>query len=70
MLSTLTREQVIEIYACSHGDLGKLLREKRCPLPVRINGEIFWYKDEVENTKPKVMSILAFRKKAKLKVLI
>lgn len=69
MLPTLTREQVIEIYHCSHGDLGKLLREKRVPLPVRINGEIMWYRDEVEATKAKVVSILAFRKSKKLKVI-
>ncbi len=63
ILQTLTRDQVVAIYGCSHGDLGRLLRENRAPLPVRVDGAIFWYLDEVEKAKDRVKKILEFRKR-------
>jgi len=62
-LQTLTRDKVIEFYSCSHGDLGRLLRDKLMPLPVRIEGEILWYLDELEASREKVSKILNYRKK-------
>lgn len=42
----LTRDQVANLYQCSHAELGRLLREKAAPLPVRVEGAVLWYEDE------------------------
>jgi hypothetical protein len=42
-----TREQLTSLYKCSHGELGRLLVRQLIPLPVRIDGMIFWYADEI-----------------------
>lgn len=60
-IPTITREALAQMYGCSHGDLGRLLRERLCPLPVRVEGAILWFSDEVEQTKEKVLRILARR---------
>jgi hypothetical protein len=62
MYPTVSREELVKIYDVSQGYLGYLLREKRIPLPVRINGEILWYKDEVDVSLPKIKSFLERRK--------
>lgn len=73
MYPTITREQLVSIYDVSQGYLGYLLREKaarsagdlqagKIPLPVRINGEILWYADEVSASLPKIKSFLERRK--------
>jgi hypothetical protein len=41
-----TREQVVYILKCSHGELGRLLRAKMAPLPIRVEGQILFYVDE------------------------
>lgn len=71
MAPTYTRERLVDIYGVSQGYLGYLLREKKIPLPVRINGEILWYKDEVDASLPKIQPFLAKRAKtaSNLKVL-
>lgn len=61
--STIKREDLVKIYDVSQGYLGYLLREKRIPLPIRINGEILWYADEVHASLPKIKSFLERRKK-------
>lgn len=61
MVATITREQLVTLYDVSQGYLGYLLREKKIPLPVRINGEILWYKDEIDASLPKIQSFLARR---------
>lgn len=63
MIPTIDREALAKIYEVNQGYLGYLLREKKVPLPVRINGETLWYLDEVEKTLPKVLSFLSKRKK-------
>jgi len=63
MMPTITRDKLVEIYGVSQGYLGYLLREKKVPLPVRINGEILWYADEVGASLPKIKSFLERRKK-------
>lgn len=63
MHPTVTREQLTELYKVSQGYLGYLLREKKIPLPVRINGEILWYADEISESLPKIKSFLERRKK-------
>jgi hypothetical protein len=63
MIPTISREELVNIYQVSQGYLGYLLREKKIPLPVRINGEILWYTDEVQASLPKIQSFLARRAK-------
>jgi hypothetical protein len=46
-----SREQLVIIYRCSHGELGRMLRAKMVPLPIRIDGQILWYVDEVLATQ-------------------
>lgn len=64
---TLTREQLAELFGVNQGYLGYLLKEKRIPLPVRINGEILWYADEVEASKVKMQKWLDRRAELKKK---
>jgi hypothetical protein len=61
MIPAVTREELVKIYDVSQGYLGYLLREKKIPLPVRINGEILWYADEINESLPKMKSFLAKR---------
>lgn len=71
MAPTLARESLVKLYGVSQGYLGYLLREKKIPLPVRINGEILWYKDEIDESLPKIQLFLAKRaKNTNLKVSI
>lgn len=49
-----TRENLVFILKCSHGELGRLLRAKLAPLPVRIDGQILWYVDEVVKSQATV----------------
>jgi len=53
-----TRENLGYLYRCSHGELGRLLRAKLAPLPVRIDGQILWYVDEVLGTQATVIRTL------------
>jgi hypothetical protein len=41
-----TRENLTQLYRCSHGELGRLLARKMGPLPVRFDGQILWFVDE------------------------
>jgi len=63
MMPTITRDKLVEIYGVSQGYLGYLLREKKVPLPVRINGEILWYSDEVNASLPRIRSFLDRKRK-------
>lgn len=62
-MTTVTREELVKIYDVSQGYLGYLLRERKIPLPVRVNGEIFWYADEIRASLPKIKAFLERRKK-------
>lgn len=53
-----TRENLTVLFKCSHGELGRLLSRKMAPLPVRIDGTILWYIDEVQNAQAQVMRTL------------
>lgn len=53
-----TRENLVYMYRCSHGELGRLLRAKLAPLPVRIDGQILWYCDEVLGAQANVIRTL------------
>ena len=41
-----TRENLTQLYRCSHGELGRLLSRKMAPLPIRIEQQILWFVDE------------------------
>lgn len=43
---TLLRDHLVTGIGCTHFELGRLLRERIAPLPVRIDGVILWYEDE------------------------
>lgn len=53
-----TRENLTVLFKCSHGELGRLLARKMAPLPVRIDGQILWWKDEVQNSTATVLRTL------------
>jgi hypothetical protein len=53
-----TRENLTVLFKCSHGELGRLLSRKMAPLPVRIDGQILWYIDEVQNATATVQRTL------------
>jgi hypothetical protein len=56
--SMFTRENLTVLFKCSHGELGRLLARKMAPLPVRIDGVILWYVDEVQNATAQVQRTL------------
>lgn len=66
IMPSITRDELIKIYDISQGYLGYLLREKKVPLPVRINGEILWYLDEVHASLPRIKKLLEQKKRARL----
>jgi hypothetical protein len=41
-----SRENLTQLFGCSHGELGRLLSRKMAPLPIRIDGQILWFCDE------------------------
>ncbi len=53
-----TREQLTALYACSHGELGRLLARKLIPLPIRVEGVIGWHADETSAAKANVAKLL------------
>lgn len=53
-----TRENLTQLYRCSHGELGRLLSRKMAPLPVRIDGAILWFCDEALNHQAQVIRTL------------
>jgi len=56
--SMYTRENLTTLFKCSHGELGRLLSRKMAPLPVRIDGQILWHIDEVQNATATVQRTL------------
>jgi hypothetical protein len=53
-----TRENLTVLFKCSHGELGRLLSRRMAPLPVRIDGQILWHRDEVNNATATVQRTL------------
>jgi hypothetical protein len=53
-----TRENLTVLFKCSHGELGRLLARKMAPLPIREDGVILWYIDEVQRATAQVMRTL------------
>lgn len=53
-----TRENLTVLFKCSHGELGRLLARKMAPLPIRLDGQILWYIDEVQNATAQVVRTL------------
>jgi predicted DNA-binding transcriptional regulator AlpA len=61
---SLDQHQVTLRFKCSHAELLRLLRERRAPLPVRIEGAVRWYEDEVTAATAAVQTILSRRRRA------
>ena len=53
-----TRDQLIALYNCSHGELGRLMVRKFAPLPIRVDGLIVWFADESIQARTKVTKVL------------
>jgi hypothetical protein len=53
-----TRENLTQLYRCSHGELGRLLARRMAPLPIRIDQQICWFVDEALNAQAQVMRTL------------
>jgi hypothetical protein len=53
-----TRENLTQLFRCSHGELGRLLARRMAPLPVRIEQQILWFVDESLNSQAQVMRTL------------
>jgi hypothetical protein len=53
-----TRENLTVLFKCSHGELGRLLARKMAPLPIRIDGQILWHNDEVQNAQAQITRTL------------
>lgn len=53
-----TRENLTQLYRCSHGELGRMLVRKMAPLPIRIDGQILWFCDETLNMQAQVIRTL------------
>jgi hypothetical protein len=49
VIPTLSRDQVAAAFGCSHAELGRLLRERNAPLPVRREGATLWFADEIQD---------------------
>jgi hypothetical protein len=49
-----TRENLTQLYRCSHGELGRLLARRMAPLPIRIDQQILWFVDETLNAQAQV----------------
>lgn len=59
-----TRENLVYLYQCSHGDLGRLLRARLAPLPIRVDGQILWFVDEALSSAATVTrTVLRWRKR-------
>jgi hypothetical protein len=57
---TLLRDHLVAALGCSHFELGRLLRERIAPLPVRIDGVILWYEDEAKLAAPRCRDAVAY----------
>jgi hypothetical protein len=53
-----TRENLTQLYRCSHGELGRLLSRKMAPLPIRVDQQILWYVDEALAHQAQVLRTL------------
>lgn len=61
--SFFTREQLTQAYHCNHAELGRLLRDKIAPLPIRVDGTIYWFADEVSASVFNVTKVIERRRK-------
>lgn len=53
-----TRENLTQLYRCSHGELGRLLSRRMAPLPIRLDGAILWFVDETLQAQAQVIRTL------------
>lgn len=48
------REQLTVLFRCSHGELGRLVKARLAPSPIRVGGQILWFVDESLNAQAQV----------------
>lgn len=53
-----TRENLTQLYRCSHGEIGRMLSRRMAPLPIRIDQQILWYVDEALAAQAQVIRTL------------
>jgi hypothetical protein len=63
LVPTITRDALASIYGVSQGYLGRLLREKRVPLPVQISSEPLWFSDEIQASVPYIKKLVERQRK-------
>jgi hypothetical protein len=56
--SMYSRENLTLLFKCSHGELGRLLARRMCPLPIRHDGAILWFADEIMTATAQVIRTL------------
>src|ERR1700680_1962787 len=56
--SMYTRENLTLLLKCSHGELGRLLARRMMALPIRVDGQILWYVDDVIPAQAQVIRTL------------
>jgi hypothetical protein len=57
---TMLRDNLVAFLGCTHFELGRLLRERIAPLPVRLDSVILWYQDEAEAAAPRCKEAVAY----------
>jgi hypothetical protein len=53
-----TRENLTQLFRCSHGEVGRLICRRMAPTPIRIDGQILWFTDECLNAQAQVIRTL------------
>lgn len=53
------RDQLVKLFGCSHGELGRLMCRKMLPMPIRHEEVILWHVDEVQSAYARVAETLS-----------
>ena len=59
-IPTLQWAGVTGLLQCGSFELNRLLREKIAPLPVRVDGSTFWYRDELDASRGSIDKALRY----------
>jgi hypothetical protein len=67
-VNTLQWAGATALLQCGSFEFNRLLRERIAPLPVRVDGVTFWYRDELEAAAPKIEKALNYWRSRKREV--